>query len=58
MEKYICHITQNILQWQTKKQRNYNITFMRNLNVPKNNVILTSLEMCGCYKSIDNVVVA
>ena len=31
---------------------------MCNLNVPKNNVILTSLEIGGCYKSIDNVVVA
>ena len=28
-------ILQSISQWQTKKERNYNVTFMRNLNVPK-----------------------
>ena len=29
---------QSMSQCQTKKQRNYNVTFRRNLNVPKNNV--------------------
>ena len=29
---------------------------MGNLNVPKNNLILTLLKMCCCNKSIDNVV--
>ena len=29
---------------------------MRNLNVPKNNVVLMQLKMYCCNKSIDNVV--
>ena len=29
---------QSISQWQAKKQRNHNVSFMRSLNVPKNNV--------------------
>ena len=38
------------------KPRN-NVTFMRNLKVPKNNVILMPLKM-RCYnKSVDNVAV-
>ena len=48
---------QSISQWQIKKQRNYKVTFMRNLNVPKNSVILMPLKMCCSNKSIDNVVV-
>ena len=47
---------QSISQWQTKKQRNYKVTFMRNLNVPRN-VILMPLKMRCCNKNIDNVVV-
>ena len=47
---------QSTSQWQTKKQRNYKVNFMRNLNVPKNNVVLMPLKMCCCNKSIDNVV--
>ena len=39
------------------KQHNYKVKFMRDLNVPKNNVVLMPLKMCGCNKSIDNVVV-
>ena len=49
-------VIQSTSQWQTKKHDNYKVTFMRNLNVPKN-VILMSLKMCCCDKSIDNVVV-
>ena len=47
---------QSISQWKTKKQRNYKVNFTRNLNVPKNNVVLMPLKMCCCNKSIDNVV--
>ena len=47
---------QSTSQWQTKKQRNYKVNFMRKLNVPKNNVVLMPLKMCCCNKSIDNVV--
>ena len=43
-------------QLQTKKQRNYKVNFMCNLNVTKNNVVVMPLKMCCCYKSIDNVV--
>ena len=48
---------QSISQWQTKKQRNYKVNFMRNLNVAKNNVVLMPLRMCCCNKSTDSVVV-
>ena len=39
-----------------QEKRNYKVNFMRNLNVPKNNVVLMPLKMCCCNKSIDNVV--
>ena len=58
MEKCRCKIIQSISQWQTKEQRNYKVNFTRNLNVPKNNVILMPLKICFCNKSIDNLVVA
>ena len=45
-------------QLQTKKQRNYKVNFMCNLNVPKNNVVLMSLKLCSCNKSIENAVMA
>ena len=47
----------SISQSHTKKQPNYNVTFMHNLNFSKTNVILTLLKMRCCNKSIDNVVV-
>ena len=54
LENCSCHIIKSISQWQVKKQRNYKVTFMHHLNVPKNNVIL--MPFC-CNKSVDNVVV-
>ena len=56
MEKCSCKIIQSISQLQTKKQRNYKVNFMRDLNVPKNNVVLMPWKMCCFNKSIDNVV--
>ena len=53
---YLLH-NKSTSRGQTKKQPNYNLTFMHNLNVPKTNVILTLLKICCCNKSIDNVVV-
>ena len=47
----------SISQWQTKKQPNYNLNFMHNLNLPKTNVILTLLKICFCKGSIDKVAV-
>ena len=37
----------SISQWQTKKQPNYNVTFIHNLNVPKTTVILRLLIKLG-----------
>ena len=48
---------QSISQWQTKKQPNYKVIFMHNLNIPKTNAILTLLKICWFSKSINNVVV-
>ena len=42
---------------QNKEQRNYYVTFMLNLDVTKNNVVLAPLKMCCCNKGIGNVVV-
>ena len=39
-----CDIKENILQLHTKKKFNYNVTCKRNSNVPKGDIILTSLN--------------
>ena len=45
---------QSISQWQTKKQRNYKVNFMRDLNVlkNKNNVVVMPLKVCYCKKAL------
>ena len=53
LEKYSCKIMQSISQWQNKKQLNYKVNFMRNLSVPKIDVVLMPLKMCCCNKSIE-----
>ena len=40
-----CDIKQNISQLHTNKQLNYDLTCLRNSDVPNNDVILTSLNL-------------
>ena len=48
---------QIIAQSKTKKLRDYKATCMRNMNVPKNNLILRPLKTCCCYESIIDIFV-